>query len=96
MIGFGEIVIVILIIVLIAVAGRRGGRPVGEPVIVVGSSTTRIPWFVVTVGGAVTSALGVVAAAEWRAWPPYLGALAAGVVAGLVATWLAHRGLPRA
>ena len=76
MIGFGEIVIVLLIIVLIAVAGRRGGRPVGEPVIVVGSSTTRIPWFVVTVGGAVASALGV--------------------VAGLVATWLAHRGLPRA
>ncbi len=95
MIGASEILIVGLIVVLIALAGRRGGRPVEQPVIVIGSSKTTIPWSVVTAGGAVLSALATALMAEWREWPPYMGALGAGIAAGLVATWLASRGASR-
>ena len=91
MIGAGEIVIVALIVVLMVMAGRRGNRPTGEPVIVVGSPKTGLPQSVVTGGGAVLAALGVAITAELQEWPPYMGALAAGVAAGLVATWLASR-----
>ena len=58
MIGAGEILIVALIVVLIVMAGRRGNRPTGEPVIVVGSPKTGLPQSVVTGGGAVLAALG--------------------------------------
>ena len=95
MIGFAEILVVAVVIGLIYVSQRRGGRTASswrERNITPDDQTTiTVPRHLVTllvsVGLAVAAGLG----ALWMEQPSWVGVVAAGLVAGGVATALASR-----
>ncbi len=95
MIGFAEILVVAVVIGLIYVSQRRGGRTASsgrERDITPDDRTTiTVPRHLVTllvsVGLAVAAGLGTL----WMEQPSWVGVVAAGLVAGGVATALASR-----
>ena len=96
MIGFAEILIVAVVIGLIYVSQRRGGRPASsgrERNITPDDRTTiTVPRHLVTLLASVGLAVAAGVGALWMAQPPWVGVIAAGLVAASVATALASQG----
>lgn len=91
MIGASEILIVAAIALLVLFSQRRG-RPVQKsPDVWEVSASVRIPRYLFTVIGAVLAGLATAAAVLWFDLPGFIGTLATGLVAGLVAALLANR-----
>ena len=91
MIGASEILIVAAIALLVLFSQRRG-RPVQKsPDVWEVSASVRIPRYLLTVIGAVLAGLVTAGAVLWFDLPGFIGTLATGLVAGLVAALLANR-----
>ena len=96
MIGLPELLVVAAVVGLIYVSQRRGGRPAQPPrerhIIQDDRTTITVPRHLVTLLVSVALAVATAFGAIWMARPPWVGAVAAGLVAGTVATALASRG----
>ena len=91
MIGASEILIVAAIALLVLFSQRRG-RPVQrDPDVWEATASIRIPRYLFTLIGAVLAALATAGGVLWFDLPGFIGTLATGLVAGLVAALLANR-----
>lgn len=93
MIGLAEIVVVAVVVGLIYVSQRRGGRAAQssrerspEPD---DRTTITVPRHLVTLLICVSLAVAAALGTTYMALPPWLGAVAAGLAAGITATALA-------
>ena len=96
MIGLAEILVVAAVVGLIYVSRRRAARPSESPrernVVQDDRTTITVPKHLVTLLVTVALAVGAAVGTLYLALPPWAGAIAAGIVAGIAATALAIRG----
>jgi uncharacterized membrane protein (DUF485 family) len=96
MIGLPEILVLAAVVGLIYVSRRRAGQPVESPrerkVVQNDRTTITVPRHLVTLLVTVALAVGASVGTLYLALPSWLGAVAAGIVAGIAATAFATQG----
>ena len=96
MIGLAEILVLTAVVGLIYVFRRRAGQPSESPrerhVVQDGRTTITVPRHLVTLLVTVALAVGAAVGTLYLALPSWIGAIAAGLVAGIAATAFATRG----